>query len=164
MDAHFVVDYSETDFSCDGTSAAGWALRIKREPRPCSLTILEAPCFRGSVGALVGARAFALFERRLKGFQLYPAFLRPLLISTLPLCGFFVLSQYLGANSSTRDEPVAAARPIASLSSPAGRQFALSLHSDDRSGSRFVLSEWWRDNGSGGFPEAYTDEYRLQDE
>jgi hypothetical protein len=116
------------------------------------------------VRALVGARAFAVFERRLKGFQLYSAFLRSLLISTLPLCGFFVLSQYLGANSSTRDEPVAAARPIASLSSPAGRQFALALHSDDRSGSRFVLSEWWRDNGSGGFPEAYTDEYRLQDE
>jgi hypothetical protein len=119
---------------------------------------------RGSVRALVGARAFALFERRLKGFQLYPAFLRSLLIFTLPLCGFFVLTQYLGANSSTRDEPIASARPIASLSSPAGRQFALALQSDDRSGSSFLLSEWLRDNGSGGYPEAYTDEYRLEDQ
>jgi hypothetical protein len=55
------------------------------------------------------------------------------------------------------------AKPSAVESSDAWRELALAIQSEQFLPTPFLLSDWYQDTGSGGFPPNFVDEHPLMD-
>ena len=56
------------------------------------------------------------------------------------------------------------AMPLTDDGFDTGAELSLAIPPEQSLSTSFLLSEWYQDTGSGGFPENFTDEYRLIDE